>query len=62
MKNEKKEQSNVEIARLSKCFKALNGVYQKDVLETARKLLMIQKKNNAMTADNIRYFDSSLKG
>jgi hypothetical protein len=58
----KKEQLNVEICYLRKSFNALTIDNQKGVLKTARELLRIQKKNHAISADNLRYFDSSLKG
>jgi hypothetical protein len=62
MKNEKREQINAELSRLSKGFKTLNVDHKKGVLKTARGLLGIQRAHKAMVTDNIWYVDFSLKG
>jgi len=62
MKNERKEQANTELSRLSKGFKALNVDHKKGVLKTAQGLLRIQRAHKAMAADNTQYNDSSFKG
>jgi hypothetical protein len=59
MKNEKKEQINAELYRLSKDFKALTIDHQKGVLKTAQGLLRVQRVCKTMTTDNIR---NSVKG
>jgi len=61
MKNEKKEQTNTELCRLSKGFRALTIDHQKGVLKTAQGLLRIQRAQKTMTADNI-WVDISVKG
>jgi hypothetical protein len=63
MKNaEMKEQTNAELYRLSKGFKALTIAHQKGVMKTARGLLRIQRAYKTMTADNTRYVDFSVRG
>jgi hypothetical protein len=62
MKNEKVEQINVELFRLSKDFKALNIDHQKGVLKTAQGLLRIQRAHKATVTDNTRHINFSLKG
>jgi len=61
MKNERKEETNTEVSRLRKGFKALSVNHQKGVLKTAQGLLRIQKAHKTMTADNTCYIDFSFK-
>jgi len=62
MKNEKKEQLNIELYHLGKSFKALTVDHKKGVLKTARELLKIQRTHKAMTADDAHYNNFSFKG
>jgi len=55
MKNEKKEQFNNELSRLSKGFTALNIDYKKGVLKTAQGLLKIQRAYKEMAGDGNEY-------
>jgi hypothetical protein len=52
---EMRKQTNTEIFRLRKCFKALTIDHQKRVLKTAKGLLRIQKAHKTMAADNKRH-------
>jgi len=61
MKNEKKEQLNVEICHLREGFEALTIDHQKGVLKTARGLLRIQRAYKAMAENNTRDVNSSLQ-
>jgi hypothetical protein len=61
-KRETREQTNAELYRLSKGFKALTIAHQKGVLKTARGLLRIQRAYKTMTADNTRYVNFPVKG
>ena len=55
MKNEKKEQFDDELSRLSKDFTALNIDYKRGVLKTAQGLLKIQRTHKEMAGDGTEY-------
>ena len=62
MKNEKKEQVNMEICHVRKGFEALTIDHQKGVLKTARGLLRIQRAYKTIVENNTQHVNFSLKG